>query len=551
MDVPECLPGGASSPRAEIELSWRRARLGGVEPDTALDELAVTEIDRASRLLVAARPVLDEMAGQLRGTRFCTLLGNGDARIVDRWCDAPLVERALDGVGAVPGKGFAEESAGTNGLGTPLEVRRGMVVHGDEHYVESLRAFSCYGHPIFHPVTRRLEGVLDITGITRDANPMLAPFLVRAVQDIELRLLEGARLSERRLLHAFQAAAHQRARPVVVFGDEVVLTNKAAADLLDAADHGTLRALAMDGLARDRWTRRMVLNSGAEVAVFAERVPGANGTVLHLEPLSHTESAAVSYESDLRRELNALREVDGPVLIGGEPGSGRTWAARVVAGGRASRVLDATDLPALGERAWARRLAEYAAGDDVLVVEEIQLLPERLRALLAKTVEARGPRPTVLTGPAGARAGAATAVLAATCRAGLELPALRARVDELPLLIKELLATIRPDSPPRFTPSVVEALAAQPWPANLRELEVVLRRVTARRGTGDVVVSDLPPEYRVAPRTARMGGRERAERAAIVAALRGTAGNKVHAAARLGISRTTLYSRMRALGVTG
>lgn len=49
---------------------------------------------------------------------------------------------------------------------------------------------------------------------------------------------------------------------------------------------------------------------------------------------------------------------------------------------------------------------------------------------------------------------------------------------------------------------------------------------------------------------ARLGGRERAERDAIVEALNESGGNKVHAAARLGISRTTLYSRIRALDIT-
>ena len=48
---------------------------------------------------------------------------------------------------------------------------------------------------------------------------------------------------------------------------------------------------------------------------------------------------------------------------------------------------------------------------------------------------------------------------------------------------------------------------------------------------------------------AKLGGLERAEREAIIDALRDSGGNKVHAAAALGISRTTLYSRIKALGI--
>ncbi|RSD12046.1 sigma-54-dependent Fis family transcriptional regulator [Amycolatopsis eburnea] len=541
----------STSLRAEIALSWRRARLGGVAPDNALERAAFRAVDRSSRLVVAARPVLDEMADQLRGTRFCTILGDSSANIVDRWCDDTAVEHALDRIGALPGRYFAEESAGTNGLGTPLEVGRGMVVHGGEHYVEALKAFSCYGHPIYHPVTRRIAGVLDITGITRDANPMLAPFLVRAVRDIERRLLEGARLSERRLLNAFQTAMRECPGPVLVFGADVVLMNQAATDLLDAADHGVLRALALDGPDRESWTRRLSLGSGAGVRVLAERIPGTgDGTLLRLEPDAAAPTPAVR-EFDPLRQLRSLRGTGGAVLIGGEPGTGRTSAAHAIADGRASTVLDATDLPVLGETAWARRLDEAAAGGDVLVVEEIHLLPPVLRARLVRTLAARGDRPTVLIGPADARSAPETAGLASTCRAAVELPPLRERAAELPALVKEITAKLRPGCRLRFTSSAVAALAAQPWPANLRELETVLRQVIGRRTTGDVVLTDLPPQYRAVPKTTNLGGRERAERAAIVEALRGTDGNKVQAARRLGVSRTTLYSRMRALGVPG
>lgn len=547
----ECPTQGPSSLRAEIELSWRRARLGGVAPHNALERAAFADVDPASRLVVAARPVLDEMAEQLRGTRFCTILGDSSATIVDRRCDSATVEYALDRIGAVTGRHFAEDSAGTNGLGTPVEVGRGMVVHGGEHYVEALKPFSCYGHPIFNPVTRRIAGVLDITGITKDANPLLAPFLVRAVRDIERRLLEGARQSERRLLSAFQTAMRERSGPVVVFGADVVLMNQAATDLLDAADHGVLRALALDGPDRDAWTRSLTLGSGADVRVLAERIPGAgDGTLLRLAPLAATPGPSAG-EFDPLRQLAALRGAGGAVLVGGEPGSGRTRAAQAVVGGRGSRVLDATDLPVLGEHAWARRLADYAERDDVLVVEEVHLLPDVLRARLVRTLTARGDRPTVLTGPADARSTPETAGLASTCRAAVELPPLRARAVELPSLVKEMVEKIRPGSRVRFTSSAVAALAAQPWPGNLRELETVLRQVVGHRTTGDVVVSDLPPQYRAVPKTANLGGRERAERAAIVEALRDTDGNKVQAARRLGVSRTTLYSRMRALGVPG
>lgn len=64
-----------------------------------------------------------------------------------------------------------------------------------------------------------------------------------------------------------------------------------------------------------------------------------------------------------------------------------------------------------------------------------------------------------------------------------------------------------------------------------------------------VDVADLPAPYRTSSRAAHLSGREQAERGAIIDALDAAGGNKVHAARELGISRTTLYARMRALGI--
>ncbi|MDJ0113615.1 Fis family transcriptional regulator, partial [Rhodococcus erythropolis] len=125
----------------------------------------------------------------------------------------------------VNGSRFGEEHAGTNALGTPLEVGRSVVIHGDEHFLDSLKGLSCYGQPILHPVTRRVEGILDMTGVVSQANPLFAPFLARAAADIEKRLLEGSKASEQRLVDAFQRVSHQRHIAVAAIGDDILLSN--------------------------------------------------------------------------------------------------------------------------------------------------------------------------------------------------------------------------------------------------------------------------------------------------------------------------------------
>lgn len=93
-------------------------------------------------------------------------------------------------------------------------------------------------------------------------------------------------------------------------------------------------------------------------------------------------------------------------------------------------------------------------------------------------------------------------------------------------------------------------MSAADWPGNFSELRLVLRSAAETAQTPDIIdVSDLPPGYQSVTRVAHLAGRERAEREAIIGALSRAGGNKVHASTELGISRSTLYARMKALDI--
>jgi transcriptional regulator of acetoin/glycerol metabolism len=83
----------------------------------------------------------------------------------------------------------------------------------------------------------------------------------------------------------------------------------------------------------------------------------------------------------------------------------------------------------------------------------------------------------------------------------------------------------------------------------VRQLESVIQGIVARRPRGVIVLQDLPAEYR-SPPWRRLTRLERAEREAILEVLVQTGGNKVRAAALLGISRATLYRRLKQLSIS-
>lgn len=155
-----------------------------------------------------------------------------------------------------------------------------------------------------------------------------------------------------------------------------------------------------------------------------------------------------------------------------------------------------------------------------------------------------------LTGAPVAELTGYAAALAAACPTRVDLPVLREHTEDLAGLVRAMLDDLGAGKRVRFTPAALAALTGHPWPGNLRELRTVVQTVLAHRSAGDVVPGYLPAGYRVSPRLRRMTPLERAEHDAIAAALLEHDGNKLRAAQRLGISRTTLYNRMRALQIT-
>ncbi|WP_416566299.1 sigma-54-dependent Fis family transcriptional regulator [Nocardia testacea] len=539
---------GALMTRPEIELSWKRSKLSGVAPEFGgFNDLPVTELDPESRLIEAAAPVLDRMTDALANSAFSLLLADRNCRLVYRWFDDFRFESALDTLGMRDGASLAEEVVGTNALGTAAETRKGIVVHGAEHYIEQFKGFTCYGHPIRNPVTRRLEGVLDITGSSPTPNPLLAPFLVRAAEDIEQRLLDQAKASERALLVAFQSISRQR-RAVAAVGDDIVLTNKSALDLLRPADYAVLRILAEE-LDRGAHTTDLTLDSGLSVRAHLARIAGARGAVFYFEPIGSISSARTP-RSQPRPELDIARQT-GPILITGARGTGRSTEARRLAHEDAVEFRNGADVAVEGEQVWAQRLvSRLAQPTGTLCVENIELLPGPVADLLTEAISTgHGPR-LILTSSPLSELGGAHAALAAVCLRRVELPALRDRGPEIASFAERIVRELDPTAHIRLLPSVIEVLAAQPWPGNLHELKAVLAYVVGRRHEGDVTVGDLPASYRLASRVRRLSGRERAELDAIIEALRHHQGNKLKAARDLGISRTTLYSRLKALRIT-
>jgi len=127
----------------------------------------------------------------------------------------------------------------------------------------------------------------------------------------------------------------------------------------------------------------------------------------------------------------------------------------------------------------------------------------------------------------------------------VRVPPLRERIDDLPRLAAHLL--LAHGSPPLAT-GALEVLSAYHWPGNVRELENVLEYASLRAEGGEIRSEHLPDELHLGPRVPHQGsGRHDAD--AIRAALEGAGWNRAAAARKLGISRVTLWKKMKRFGI--
>ena len=149
--------------------------------------------------------------------------------------------------------------------------------------------------------------------------------------------------------------------------------------------------------------------------------------------------------------------------------------------------------------------------------------------------------------------------------ARIMVPPLRDRAEDIPLLVASFLAQQRlaTGRPVMEVESVaMNALQSHRWPGNVRELKSSIEHAVIRCKGSAICVRDLPPELRgqqepvdlnvTVASTAQPPGEPSTtdERARIIQALDWAEGNRARAARRMGISRATLYRRLRDLGIS-
>jgi sigma-54 dependent transcriptional regulator, acetoin dehydrogenase operon transcriptional activator AcoR len=619
----------------ELARSWLRSWESGLQPCGRLPgapHASGAQLARAQELqrelVEHARPVMDFVFEQTRGTDSMVILAGTDGMLLHAAGDLSFVSRA-ERVALRPGASWHEQYRGTNAIGTALTDDCAVVVHADEHYLERNGFLTCAAAPIHDPMGRLL-GALDHSGDRRGYHRHTLGLVRSAARMIEHRLFDtrydlrqwgGLRLR----FHAQPEGLGTVTEGLLAVREDGLLAgaNRTALELLgldwpDLAraqtrlDSVLLEPLSqlLDWCQRSAHIPRVVhLRSGQAVWVRVEA-----GRVAHTPlreqaaPVPAVEPADALAALDigdavLHAAITRARKVmDKPIalLLQGESGVGKELFAQAVhsSGPRHAQPFVAVNCAALPENLIEAELFGYLGGaftgarregavgrireahGGTLFLDEIGDMPLSLQARLLRVLQDR----QVVPLGGGKPVAVDFALVCATHRnlpdemqAGrfredlyyrlngltLQLPALHQRTDLDQLLVRELQRLV-PDRSVTISPDLLQVFHAYRWPGNMRQLANALRTACALLDTHETVIGwiHLPDDLALAllapAAPAVPTGRSRDElvdgvapdlrtaaRLTVARTVSACEGNLSEAARSLGISRNTLYRKLR------
>lgn len=556
-----------------IRVSWQRSQALLVDADRP----APTFFDRGdyeSTLTRAALPVFESLGAELANEPACLILTDATGIVLHRGGGDGTLLKALDSVDLAPGFSYNEAEVGTNGIGTALEVGAPVLVNGGEHYTGSLQMFSCAGALVTHPVTGALLGVVDITTKAENSNSLLLSFAKLAARRIQERILEEANQLDHALLGDYYAACQHSGGSVIAIGGQVFMMNEMTQQHFDAKDQAALIEQTRD--ARGRTSSFTLVTdlpsgtiarlayqptfvgtnlAGGIIQVKEQRAPARTGGS-RVSTLAGTAGASAAWRHVTHDVLDARGRSEWLVLEG-EPGVGKMSVLRAahehVAPGRRLAVLDSSDADPAPEFL-DRARAELDSGAD-LIISHVHRLPAEARDGLAELLQivrdnAVSQDPWVaLTVQSGEVGDDLAGQLLRFFPRTVVVPPLRHHLEDVPALVRHLLDRTGA-SGLVFSGAAMNQLMRLPWTGNVTHLRAVLADVNRRRRSGVVELDELPAECRATTRR-HLTRMESLERDAVIDALAAHDGDKAAAAAALGMSRATIYRKIRDFGIVG
>nr|WP_315435878.1 sigma-54-dependent Fis family transcriptional regulator [uncultured Pseudomonas sp.] len=541
----------------------------------------------------------------LSNSNCLIMLADNQGQVLTSWGTQRFIEPNL-ARGFQAGASWMERSSGTNAIGTALACEQAVHIEHDEHFLKANRFMTGSAAPIFD-AERKVIAVLDVSSDSYLPPSHTLGMVKMMSQTVENRLILNLFHGQHFQL-TFNTGLNNldsQWAGLLIFDEsgQVLSANRRADNLLGVRlsrvsveslfkvsllelinqPEGLPFALQTSGRNRFQCLLKRPKQAPVQARVFVAEDKPAPASAISLNTLHFGDSRV----EKAVRQAERLLEKDIPLLIHGETGVGKEVFVKALhqASSRQKQAFIAVNCAAIPAELVESELFGYEKGaftganqkgsiglirkadKGTLFLDEIGDMPLPTQARLLRVLQERCVQPVGSSElfPVDLR------IISATNRSlreqvqlgrfredlyyrigglTLELPPLRERSDKQALFKRLWEQHREPTQWAGLSPEVLELFDKHPWPGNLRQVSSVMQVALAMAEEQPVRPEHLPDDFFVdlemePVETAAPLGLDLNDVEALNRELKAAGGNISHLARRLGVSRNTLYKRLR------
>ncbi|WP_285407435.1 sigma-54-dependent Fis family transcriptional regulator [Pseudomonas sp. FR229a] len=544
----------------------------------------------------------------LSNSNCLIMLADNQGQVLTSWGTQRFIEPTL-ARGFQAGASWMERSSGTNAIGTALACEQAVHIEHDEHFLKANRFMTGSAAPIFD-AERKVIAVLDVSSDSYLPPSHTLGMVKMMSQTVENRLILNLFHGQHFQL-TFNTGLNNldsQWAGLLIFDEsgQVLSANRRADNLLGVRlsrvsveslfkvsllelinqPEGMPFALQTSGRNRFQCLLKRPKQAPVQARVFVAEDQPAPASVISLNTLHFGDSRV----EKAVRQAERLLEKDIPLLIHGETGVGKEVFVNALhqASSRSRQAFIAVNCAAIPAELVESELFGYEKGaftganqkgsiglirradKGTLFLDEIGDMPLPTQARLLRVLQERCVQPV----GSSELFAVDLRIISATNRSlreqvqlgrfredlyyrigglTLELPPLRERSDKQALFKRLWEQHREPTQWAGLSPEVLELFEKHPWPGNLRQVSSVMQVALAMAEEQPVRPEHLPDDFFVdlemePVETAPPLGLDLNDVEALNRELKAAGGNISHLARRLGVSRNTLYKRLRQIG---
>ncbi|ROM53742.1 sigma-54-dependent Fis family transcriptional regulator [Pseudomonas rhodesiae] len=543
----------------------------------------------------------------LSNSNCLIMLADNQGQVLTSWGTQRFIEPKL-ARGFSAGASWLERASGTNAIGTALACAQAVHIAHDEHFLKANRFMTGSAAPIFD-AQREIIAVLDVSSDSYLPPSHTLGMVKMMSQTVENRLILNLFRGEHFQLTFNTGLSNLDSQwaGLLIFDEsgQVLSANRRADNLLGISlsrvmidslfkvsllellnqPEGLPFSLQAAGRNRFQCLLKRPLQQPVQARVFTETKtreprPSPAPTAIGLKTLHFGDPRV----EKAVRQAERLLEKDIPLLIHGETGVGKEVFVKALhqASSRSRQAFIAVNCAAIPAELVESELFGYEKGaftganqkgsiglirkadKGTLFLDEIGDMPLPTQARLLRVLQERCVQPVGSSDlfPVDLRIISATnRALREWVQAGrfredlfyriggltLELPPLRERRDKQALFQQLWQQHREPTQRAGLSAEVLALFEQHPWPGNLRQVSSVLQVALAMAEEQPIRAEHLPDDFfvdldRAAPAPANDGLDDSDD---LTRRLKAAGGNISHLARELGVSRNTLYKRLR------